>query len=167
MANFKKHERQKIVDAYLNDTGKNRYVAAEFCEYLKDKPDHPAYQYIYGTTDEDAARKYRLMLATQFVSGLKLVVSEQVIKGAESSFVVAEYPALISPVSERRNGGGYHHFDPESEQDIEEIETQAARSLTAWINKYRSVAQNKGIDLTQMEEIAFILRGEPEIDEAL
>ena len=24
MANFKKHERQKIVDNYLNDTGKNR-----------------------------------------------------------------------------------------------------------------------------------------------
>ena len=49
MANFKKHERQKIVDNYLNDTGKNHYVAAEFCEYLKDKPDHPAYSYIYGT----------------------------------------------------------------------------------------------------------------------
>ena len=165
MANFKKHERQKIVDTYLNDTGKNRYVAAEFCEYLKDKPDHPAYSYIYGTTDEDAARKFRLMLATQFVSGLKLVVSEQIITGSTASFVVSEYPALISPVSDRKSGGGYHHFDPDSEQDRVEIETQAARTLTAWINKYRSVAQRKGLDLTQMEEFVIILRGEPDLDE--
>ena len=162
MANFKQHERQKIVDRYLNETGKNQYVPAEFCAYLKDKPNHPAYAYIYGSDNDEAANKWRVYLATQFVSGLKLVVSEQVVTGAESSFVVKEYPALISPVSHRKSGGGYHHYDPESEQDQEELRTQAARSLTAWINKYRSIVHDQGIDLTQIEEIAQFLRGEEE-----
>ena len=106
------------------------------------------------------------MLATQFVSGLKLVVSEQIITGSTASFVVSEYPALISPVSDRKSGGGYHHFDPDSEQDRVEIETQAARTFTAWINNYRSVAQRNGLDLTQMEEFVIILRGEPGMEEA-
>ena len=167
MANFKKHERQKIIDNYLNETGKNQYVPAEFCAYLKDKPDHPAYSYIYGSDNDEAANKWRVYLATQFVSGLKLVVSEQVITGSTASFVVSEYPALISPVSDRKIVGGYHHFDPDSEQDRVEIETQAARTLTAWINKYRSVAQRKGLDLTQMEEFVVILRGEPDLEEAV
>ena len=162
MANFKKHERQKIIDNYLNETGKNQYVPAEFCAYLKDKPDHPAYSYIYGSDNDEAANKWRVYLATQFVSGLKLVVSEQVITGAESSFVVEtkEYPSLISPVKHRKSGGGYHHYDPSSLEDQEELRIQAARSLTAWINKYRSVVQDEGIDLTEMEEIAQFLRGE-------
>jgi len=73
--------------------------------------------------------------------------------------VVREYPAYISPVSGRREGGGYAPFDPRSEVDQAELRRQAAASLAAWLNRYRGAAENIGLDVGPLEEMTQALRG--------
>jgi hypothetical protein len=73
--------------------------------------------------------------------------------------VVREYPAYVSPVSGRKEGGGYAPFDPRSEIDQAELRRQAAASLAAWLNRYRGCAENIGISVAALEEVAVALRG--------
>lgn len=157
MSGFPKKERQRIVDGYLQATGRNMFVPGEFVDWLKDQPDHEAYPWFYGMDDSEAARQYRIDLARRMASGLRIVVSDT--EPETSAIVVREYPAYVSPVSGRKDGGGYAPFDPKSEIDQAELRRQAAVSLTAWLNRYRGCAENIGVSVTALEEVAKALRG--------
>ena len=76
-----------------------------------------------------------------------------------------EYPAYISPVANRKEGGGYEPFDPESEEAQAELRRQAGVSLAAWLNRYRGCTENIGMDVGYVEEMVRILRDEK--DEAV
>lgn len=157
MSGFPKKERQRIVDEYLQATGRNMFVPGEFVDWLKDQPDHEAYPWFYGMDDSEAARQYRIDLARRMASGLRIVVSDT--EPETSTIVVREYPAYVSPVSGRKDGGGYAPFDPRSEIDQAELRRQAAVSLAAWLNRYRGCAENIGVSVTALEEVAKALRG--------
>ena len=157
MSGFPKKERQRIVDEYLQATGRNMFVPGEFVDWLKDQPDHEAYPWFYGMDDSEAARQYRIDLARRMASGLRIVVSDT--EPETSTIVVREYPAYVSPVSGRKDGGGYAPFDPKSEIDQAELRRQASVSLTAWLNRYRGCAENIGVSVTALEEVAKALRG--------
>ena len=157
MSGFPKKERQRIVDEYLQTTGRNMFVPGEFVDWLKDQPDHEAYPWFYGMDDSEAARQYRIDLARRMASGLRIVVSDT--EPETSTIVVREYPAYVSPVSGRKDGGGYAPFDPKSEIDQAELRRQAAASLAAWLNRYRGCAENIGVSVTALEEVAKALRG--------
>jgi hypothetical protein len=56
MSGFPKKERQRIVDEYLQKTGRNMFVPGEFVDWLKEQPSHEAYEWFYGMDDGEAAR---------------------------------------------------------------------------------------------------------------
>ncbi|CAB4167206.1 hypothetical protein UFOVP858_19 [uncultured Caudovirales phage] len=157
MSGFPTKERQRIVDEYLQATGRNMFVPGEFVDWLKGQPKHEAYPWFYGMTDGDAARQWRIDLARRMASGLRIVVRDE--EPETSTIVVREYPAFVSPVDGRKDGGGYAPFDPRSEIDQAELRRQAAVSLTSWLNRYRGCAENIGVDVSPLEEIAVSLRG--------
>lgn len=159
MAGFPKKERQRIIDEYLAASGRNMFVPADFVDWLRDKPDHEAYDLFYGMSDEHAAKQWRVQLARQMASGLRIVVSHSDPEDKTVSIKVTEYPAFISPVKGRREGGGYEEFDPQNVQAQEELRRQAATSLASWLNRYRGCAENIGLDMSGIEAIVETLRG--------
>jgi len=162
MAGFPKKERQRIIDEYLAATGRNMFHPAEFIDWLKDQPEHEAYEWFYGMEDEHAARQWRIQLARQMASGLRIVVKHTEPTQQKINLVVREYPAFVSPASNRKNGGGYEAFDPDNEQAQQELRRQAAVGLASWLNRYRGCAENIGVDVSSIEDIAEILRGKKE-----
>ena len=157
MGYFAKKDRQRIVDGYLQETGRNMFVPGEFVDWLADQPEHEAYEWFYALEDGEAARQYRIDLARRMASGLRVVISDT--DAVTSTIVVREYPAYVSPVAARKMGGGYAPFDPRSEIDQAELRRQAAVSLTSWLNRFRGCAENVGMDMEPLERVAAALRG--------
>ena len=79
MSKFNKKTRQKMVDDYLNDTGRNTFKADEFVLWLETQPDHPAYNAFHGRDDE-LLWQAKLNLARQLASGLRIVVKSEVVR---------------------------------------------------------------------------------------
>jgi hypothetical protein len=163
---WNKDERQEIVDSYLSETRRNMFKVDEFTEWLEDKPDHPCYERFFGTGDKEAARQYRMALARQLVSGLRIQIHippvEKVDISKLATVISYEAPAFISPMSNRRKGGGYVPYDPEDETSRAELRRQAAADLTRWLSRYRGCAEAFGVNLQPIEEIASKLRGDQE-----
>tara|TARA_R100000654_G_scaffold61050_1_gene87921 strand:- start:746 stop:1246 length:501 start_codon:yes stop_codon:yes gene_type:complete len=157
MSKFNKKTRQKMVDDYLNDTGRNTFKADEFVLWLETQPDHPAYAAFHGRDDE-LLWQAKLNLARQLASGLRIVVKSEIIESATPSFKVTEYPAYISPVASRKLGGGYQAFDPDDPKSQEELRKQAGVYLAGWLSRYRGCAEHIGVDLKPIEDIVRVLR---------
>ena len=162
MAGFPKKERQRIIDEYLAASGRNMFHPAEFVDWLGEQPDHEAYDWFYGTGDADAARQHRIQLARQMASGLRIVFKHNDVESKTVSLIAREYPAFVSPVANRKSGGGYEAFDPDNEQAQEELRRQAAVGLASWLNRYRGCVEHVGIDVSSIENIAEELRGKKE-----
>jgi len=150
---FTRRDRQKIIDDYLQNSGENMFNASAFIDWLADRPDHVAYSWFFAKDDEAAAREYRIGLARQMASGMRIVMNVSTV-GANNVVHVAvrEYPAYISPVEGRRMGGGYERFDPDNEAHIAELQRQGAQGLRSWLDRYADVFA--GYDLSVIEEIA-------------
>jgi len=163
---WNKDERQEIVDNYLAETGRNMFKVDEFTDWLKGKPEHRCYDRFFGSGDEEAARQYRMGLARQLISGLRIQVHippvEQVDVSQLATAISYEAPAFISPMSSRRTGGGYVPYDPESEESRSELRRQAAADLARWFNRFRCCIEAYGVSVHHIEEMSTVLRGEEE-----
>ena len=159
---FAKKDRQRLIDGYLAQTGRNMFMAGEFVDWLADHPDHEAFPLIYGADDTKAAREYRVGLARRMASGLRIVAtfSTPPGKGGVVRVVSREYPALISAMAGRKAGGGYEPFDPDSPEAKAELMRQGAAALRSWLARYRSVAEDAECDLTAIEEIVAAMSGD-------
>ena len=82
MAGFPKKERQRIIDEYLAASGRNMFIPREFVDWLRDYPDHEAYDWFYGMDDAEAAQQHRIQLARQMASGLRIVVQDSDSRGS-------------------------------------------------------------------------------------
>lgn len=155
---FTKRDRQQIIDGYLADSGANMFIAAEFIDWLAERPDHMAYPWFFAKDDESAAREYRIGLARQMASGLRIVMNVQT-KDEQNvvQITVKEYPAYVSPMDGRRGGGGYVRFDPHDPDMAAELQRQGARALRGWLDRYASAFD--GVDLSPIEEIAASVEG--------
>ena len=153
MAAFGKTDRQKVIDGYLAATGRNMFNAAEFIDWLAEKPDHEAYPWFYGKDDATAARDWRIQMARQMANGLRIVanVSTMPEKGNVVNVVVREFPAFVSPMSGRKAGGGYEPFDPQDAAAMAELRRQGATAMRGWLARYRGAFE--GFDLTELEKI--------------
>jgi hypothetical protein len=162
MSGFPKKERQRIIDEYLAATGRNMFVPGEFIDWLGGNPDHEAYEWFYGMDDADAAREYRIALARRMASGLRIVA--QVSAAPDSAQVVQfstrEFPAYVSPVAGRKDGGGYSPFNPDDPVLMAELRCQGAQALRSWLDRYRGAAESTGVDVTPIERIVEALQGE-------
>jgi hypothetical protein len=163
MAKFDRTYRQKVIDEYLNATGENTFVPAAFIDWLRDQPDHRVYPVFFGKSDEDAAAEYRINLARQFVSGLRVKIrltattideSGREVKVTESAVTAVRVPAFYSPLSERKGGGGYHAFDSEDPAALRELRRQAATDLRRFIHRHEGIAKLSGISLEAIKAIA-------------
>lgn len=153
MAGFDRTYRQKIVDEYLNATGRNHFVPVEFLEWLKPRSDHRAWAIFFGSTDEEAALQHRLSLVRNFVSGLRIRVT--IANETESaSQVVVRVPAFVSTVSKGAEGGGYVPVDIHDEPTLAELCRQASGDLARWVERHEGVARIAGVDVASINEIA-------------
>lgn len=144
-----KSYKQRVIDNYLNATGRNQFVPREFLDYLRSNPDHECYALFFGTSDADAAQAYREQQVRSWVSGLRVVV--RIDKDAAQSIgaiAVSEYtlPALHSPWIGRKSGGGYEQTDPQDRSHLSEMARQGAVSLTTWLERYAGAANLLGVD---------------------
>ena len=117
---FSKKDRQQVINAYLNKTGRNSYVPVEFVEWMQNQPNHPAYKLFIFEDDAKMALKQRIQIARQFASGCKITVQYRDIPSETidySKAVVVEetkvikFPSYISPIDNRAQGGGHQKFD--------------------------------------------------------
>lgn len=154
MAKFTSKDRQRIIDEYLASTRRNMFVAGEFIDWLGRNPGHEAYEWFFSKSDTEAAREYRIGLARQMASGLRITLKVSDTPKSSVSVKVREFPALVSPISGRKSGGGYQSFDPSDAVLVAELRRQAVQSLTAWLNRYRGVMEAGGTDLSQIEALA-------------
>ena len=155
---FPRKERQRIIDEYLAASGRNMFVPYEFVDWLGEHPEHEAYDWFYRTDDAEAARQYRIQMARQMASGLRIVVQESDPQDQVVQINVREYPAFVSPVSLRKQGGGYARFDPNSEESQRELRRQAASAMGAWLSRYRGCAEKFGLDMRPLEHMVETLR---------
>ena len=154
MAQFTKADRQRIIDSYLSETGRNMFVPGEFIDWLADNEDHEAYEWFFAKDDASAAREYRIGLARQMASGLRIVVEVSTAPAAGSvvQITVREFPAFVSPVASRKSGGGYEPFDPNDPAAMAEFRRQGAVALGSWLARYGGAFAD--MDLTIIKEIA-------------
>lgn len=152
MAQFTKADRQRIIDSYLHETGENIFIPSAFIDWLADQPEHEAYGWFYGKDDASAAREYRIGLARQMASGLRIVAEVSTTQANVVQITVREFPAYVSPVASRKGGGGYQPFDPKDAAAMAELRRQGAVALQSWLRRYRGAFE--GADLTTIEEIA-------------
>ena len=158
MAYFSKDTKQRIIDDYLQNTGANMFVPSEFVDWLSGQPEHEAYDAFYGMDDAEAARQHRIDMARNMASGLRIVAKTETVDNKVVSIKVTEYPAYISPVAKRRDGGGYEPFDPNDEVAQAELRRQAGVALAAWLERFRGAAENVGLDMTPLEKMVHVLR---------
>lgn len=151
---FKKSDRQRIIDGYLAESGRNMFVAGEFIDWLAEQPEHEAYELFYGQDDADAARQHRIGLARRMASGLRIVARTEETRAKVVHVITREYPAYVSPMAGRRGGGGYERTDPEDPAHLAELRRQGATALRGWLARYRGAFEHGGVDLAAIEEIA-------------
>lgn len=163
MANFDRSYRQKIIDEFLNATGRNAFVPDEFLQWLKERPDHRAYSLFYAKSDGDAAAAYRMSLVRNFVSGLRISVRVSVapavatdidVQVSETSALSVRIPAFMSPMGNRRSGGGYYPTDPSDPAVIRELARQAANDLRRVIERHEGVAALASVDIAALHNMA-------------
>lgn len=152
MASFTRAKRQAIIDEYLNATGENFFVPAAFIDWLSDRPDHEAYPWFFAKDDTEAAREYRIGLARQMASGLRIVARMTETTGTVVQIKVREYPAFVSPIDGRKGGGGYQPFDPANAEDMAELQRQGRSALRGWLARYGGAFA--GYDLSALEQLA-------------
>ena len=149
---FNWKDRQKIIDGYLSQSGRNLFVPGEFIDWLAGQPEHEAYDLFYGMDDETAAREHRIAMARRMASGLRITVEAKQAKSSVVQIAVREYPAYVSPVASRKSGGGYEPFDPKDKAALAELRRQGQVALQSWLNRYAGAFAD--VDLTVIEQIA-------------
>lgn len=151
---FKAKDRQRIIDAYLAETGRNMFVAPEFVDWLAGQPNHEMYEAFYGMSDTEAARQHRIGLARRMASGLRIVAKQETVEASVVQITTREYPAFVSPMAARKAGGGYQPVDPSDVDQMAELRRQGASALRGWLSRYRGVFEAAGVDLSAIEQIA-------------
>jgi hypothetical protein len=160
MAIWNPRERQRVVDTYLNESGRNQFVPREFLAWLRERPDHPVHPVFFAMDDTEAAQAWREGRVRHWVSGLRIAVRmADVGPSIVSGVVVRELPAMVSPVTGRSAGGGYAPVDPSDPAMVAELRRQAAGALDSWLGRHAGVAELAGVDTTPIREIAAQLAG--------
>lgn len=149
---FTSKDRQKIIDGYLNESGENIFQPGAFIDWLGERPDHEAYEWFFGQDDATAAREYRISMARRMASGLRITAKVEETKSSVVSIAVREYPAFVSPVATRKQGGGYEPFDPKDASAMAELRRQGVVALQSWLKRYAGAFDD--VDLSVIEKIA-------------
>lgn len=168
--------RQKVIDEYLNATGRNELVPEDFILWLEPQTDHRAWPIFFTKTDEEAAHAYRLGLARQFISGLRIRIVVTPVETAKLDHIRVQMteptafriPAFVSPVARRAEGGGYAFADHTDPETMRESYRQASAALASWVERWGDLAKMAGADVGPVAQVVGVLAvaGEPGAVEA-
>ena len=146
-------KRQRIIDSYLAETGRNLFVPAEFVDWLATQPDHEAYPVFFSQSDTDAARAHRIQMVRQWVSGLRIRVQVEEVQQHAVTVRVVELPAYTSPEATRYRGGGYRGTDSQDPDNRADLVSQAINDLRKWHKRWAGVLVMAGHDLSAIEAL--------------
>ena len=114
-------------------------------------PEHPAHAY-FEWDNSDAAHQFRLSQVRRFVIVERPSVVERTIG------TVTFVPNLVSPMSERRRGGGYIEFDtPDGQTELRSQALLDGSGLRAWLRRFRCVLEDD--EIVAAEELVEVLHG--------
>lgn len=166
MARFTKALRQQIVQEFAEKNGGWFDPPAFVAAVQKAGPKHPAFEW-FEWDDRNAAHEFRLDQARDFARGL--VVRFEVRTMHRGSFRIVErtVPLALSPVGERRGGGGYYMTDPNDPEHMAELCRQAAQSLRWFISRYEGALAYAGASVGPLEKAQLALENiAPQVEAA-
>lgn len=151
MARFTKALRQEIVREFTTRHGGMYDPEAFVAEVRRKGAAHPAYEW-FEWDDAKAASDYRLDQARAFVSDLRVTFKVELV-GRNQAITVREVaaPFALSPLGNRRGGGGYVITDPTDPDHMTELCHQAARDLEAWLRRYSAAVLHAGGNVQSVE----------------
>ena len=137
MARLSKAERQEIVNDFLNQSGMNTFIPADFLTWLKPQEQHPAWDRFFSKSDAEAAQAWRVDQARAFVSDLRVKVL----------LPVAPVPTAVDVpvfVSVAQKSSWYQTLDPDdSKQRAAEL-GRGVSALPGWHQRYSWLATLHG-----------------------
>lgn len=153
MARFTKELRQQIVEDFARRNN-GVYNPTLFLQEVRAKgPDHPAYDWFEWDV-EKAALAYQVEQARDFARDLRIRFEVEEVGRKEAITVrPVAMPLVISPVANRRDGGGYFLSNPDDPEHVAEHCRQAATALRAWADRYQSALAQAGVQSKAIESI--------------
>lgn len=166
MARFTKELRQEIIREFCLRRNAAFDAALFAREVIETGPEHKAWEWF--TTDKDkAAWAHWTEEARGFAQGLKVSFTVEEI-GRSGSIRLREVtaPLLVSPIADRRSGGGYFITDPANPDHMGELCYQAAADLRSWLRRYDGALAHAGGSVAQIEKQLALLDAASPQDEA-
>ena len=144
MAKFSKALRQQILDEFTTRHN-GQYNPALFVNEVKRAgPDHPAFDW-FEWDDDDAAHQHRLWQAREFARDLRVTFTVEELNADKTVKVrQVEAPMVLSPVDQRKKGGGYYKVDLSNPEHMAELCRQAATALSLWLRRYEAAVMHTG-----------------------
>ena len=151
---FTKKMRQELIDEYLNSTGQNTVQVSDLREWIRQQPEHPFYGFVFDKDEHNAANQYYDSRIRSIISGLRVTYEVKNIDTSVYDIKVVEKPLHISPVSNRKQGGGYVSFDPDSEEMMAEFRNEASSALLSFCRRYELAIVDANLDLGSIKQMA-------------
>lgn len=127
---------------------------------------HPAFEW-FEWDKAKAVREHHLWQAREFAQGLKISFTvEKVGRKGPMSVKQVTAPAVLSPVGNRRKGGGYVLTDPGNADHMAEHCRQAAASLSTWLARYSGAVEYAGGSTAAVEKVLSSLTSAGALSEA-
>lgn len=158
MTKFTKQQRQQIVEEFARRHN-GQYSPFLFLKEVEERGgSHPAHGW-FEWSDEKAATEHRLWQARSFANDLRVRFEvEEVCRQGPITVTTLEMPMVLSPVSGRREGGGYVLTDPNDPAHRVEHCSQAAAALRSWLNRYRAAVLQTPYGTKVVEHLADALQ---------
>ena len=152
-----KEIKKQALEDFSNETGNNIVHADDFISWIKEKPDHPAYNVFFGKDDATLAHERRLQIFRENFGSFKVTYEVKKIDTSLLDIKIVEKPLQISPKSKRSQGGGYVNFDPEDEELMSEFRNEAAASLRSFVRRFEVAILDAGLDVESLKQMALRL----------
>lgn len=163
---FTKKLREKIVADYIAKHG--HFDPRGFLREVRNSNgSHPAWPW-FEWNDGKAAEEYRVEQAREFVQGLTISFQVETIERSVPTIKTKEFPAYVSPLDGRRDGGGYLAVDPENPAHLNEIERQGLIMLEAWMKRFKDTVETNGVSCVGIQAVVdqLVSKHRPEKEEA-
>ena len=168
MARFTKSLRQKIIKEFCASRNLVQFDARLFEQHVREAgPDHAAYGW-FEWDDSKAALEHRIWQARIFAQGLKITFQVEDIGRGKVTVREVEMPMLLSPLDQRRSGGGYFISNPDNPEHMDEFCLQAATDLERWLRRYGAALSHAGGSVASVERQLKLLQAKipQEVEEA-
>lgn len=139
-----KADRQRIVKDYADRHGGKFEINGFLREVRASNGTHEAWPW-FEWDPFKAHEEHLRNQAREFVQGLTITFKIEMIERNVGAVIVREAPAYISPVANRRDGGGYHSVDPNNPEHRAEIARQGLVALESWVDRYGGILETEGI----------------------